>query len=205
MARWTSKEMVLKINSTQEAILFLEALQKQVKIVDIIADYFPGRVNIRFEGAKENLKEAIEIAKRIHQIVNGMLYPDGDEFYNYDIEFLSKVTGKTFPVNPLLQILKLKGFETKRENGMFYSKITYNEILELITHMDKKMTEIPYEIATSSLRDLIIIIALAKNNTIEQAIALARKAKVVEEDDLNRLTLIVEPTQALEKCLKITK
>ena len=85
MARWTSKEMVLKINSTNEVIMFLEALQKQIKIVNIFADYYPGSVTIRFEGAKEKLKDAIEITKRIHQIVKGMLYPDDEEFYNYDI------------------------------------------------------------------------------------------------------------------------
>ncbi len=63
--------MVLKINSTNEVIMFLEALQKQIKIVNIFADYYPGSVTIRFEGAKEKLKDAIEITKRIHQIVKG--------------------------------------------------------------------------------------------------------------------------------------
>ena len=67
------------------------------------------------------------------------------------------------------------------------------------------MTEIPYEVATSSLRDVILVIAIAKNTTIDKAIASAKKAKIVEEDELNRLKLVVEPTQALEKCIKITK
>ncbi|MBK5114296.1 MAG: DUF2067 family protein [Candidatus Heimdallarchaeota archaeon] len=205
MARWTAKEMVLKINSTNEAILFLDAVQKQIKIVDIFADYYPGSVTIRFEGAKENLKNAIEIAKRIHQIVNGMLYPDRDDFYNYEIEFLSKVTGKTFPIKPLIQILEIKGYEPQREEGVFYSKIKYDSLLELIVLIDKVMSEIPYEVATSSLRDVILVMAITKNITIEQAIATAKKAKVVEEDELNRLKLIVEPAQALEKSLKITK
>ncbi len=205
MARWTSKEMVLKINSTNEVIMFLEALQKQIKIVNIFADYYPGSVTIRFEGAKEKLKDAIEITKRIHQIVKGMLYPDDEEFYNYDIEFLSKVTGKTFPIKPLLQILDYKGYEGHRKEGVFYSKINYNSLLGLITLLDKTMTEIPYEVATSSLRDVILVIAIAKNTTIDKAIASAKKAKIVEEDELNRLKLVVEPTQALEKCIKITK
>ncbi len=205
MARWTSKEMVLKINSTNEVIMFLEALQKQIKIVNIFADYYPGSVTIRFEGAKEKLKDAIEITKRIHQIVKGMLYPDDEEFYNYDIEFLSKVTGKTFPIKPLLQILDYKGYDGHRREGVFYSKINYNSLLGLITLLDKTMTEIPYEVATSSLRDVILVIAIAKNTTIDKAIASAKKAKIVEEDELNRLKLVVEPTQALEKCIKITK
>lgn len=205
MARWTSKEMVLKINSTNEVIMFLEALQKQIKIVDIFADYYPGSITIRFEGAKEKLKDAIEITKRIHQIVKGMLYPDDEEFYNYDIEFLSKVTGKTFPIKPLLQILDYKGYDGHRKEGVFYSKINYNSLLGLITLLDKTMTEIPYEVATSSLRDVILVIAIAKNTTIDKAIASAKKAKIVEEDELNRLKLVVEPTQALEKCIKITK
>lgn len=197
--------MVLKINSTNEVIMFLEALQKQIKIVNIFADYYPGSVTIRFEGAKEKLKDAIEITKRIHQIVKGMLYPDDEEFYNYDIEFLSKVTGKTFPIKPLLQILDYKGYDGHRKEGVFYSKINYNSLLELITLLDKTMTEIPYEVATSSLRDVILVIAIAKNTTIDKAIASAKKAKIVEEDELNRLKLVVEPTQALEKCIKITK
>jgi hypothetical protein len=205
LARWTSKEMVLKINSTNEVIMFLEALQKQIKIVNIFADYYPGSVTIRFEGAKEKLKDAIEITKRIHQIVKGMLYPDDEEFYNYDIEFLSKVTGKTFPIKPLLQILDYKGYDGHRKEGVFYSKINYNSLLGLITLLDKTMTEIPYEVATSSLRDVILVIAIAKNTTIDKAIASAKKAKIVEEDELNRLKLVVEPTQALEKCIKITK
>ena len=205
MARWTSKEMVLKINSTNEVIMFLEALQKQIKIVNIFADYYPGSVTIRFEGAKEKLKDAIEITKRIHQIVKGMLYPDDEEFYNYDIEFLSKVTGKTFPIKPLLQILDYKGYDGHRKEGVFYSKINYNSLLGLITLLDKTMTEIPYEVATSSLRDVILVITIAKNTTIDKAIASAKKAKIVEEDELNRLKLVVEPTQALEKCIKITK
>lgn len=197
--------MVLKINSTNEVIMFLEALQKQIKIVNIFADYYPGSVTIRFEGAKEKLKDAIEITKRIHQIVKGMLYPDDEEFYNYDIEFLSKVTGKTFPIKPLLQILDYKGYDGHRKEGVFYSKINYNSLLGLITLLDKTMTEIPYEVATSSLRDVILVIAIAKNTTIDKAIASAKKAKIVEEDELNRLKLVVEPTQALEKCIKITK
>ena len=184
--------------------MFLEAVQKQIKIVDIFADYYPGRVTIRFEGAKEKLKDALEITKRIHQIVNGMLYPD-DEFYNYDIEFLSKVTGKTFPIKPLLQILDYKGYDSQRKEGVFFSKIDYNSLLELITLLDKTLTEIPYEVSTSSLRDVILVIAIAKNTTIDQAIASAKKAKIVEEDELKRLKLIIEPTQALEKCIKITK
>ncbi|NHJ31644.1 MAG: DUF2067 domain-containing protein [Asgard group archaeon] len=206
MARWTSKEIVLKINSTKEAILFLEALQKQIKIVDIIADYYPGRgVTIRFEGDKENLKDAIEIAKRLHQIVNGMLYPDGEDYYHYDIEFLSRVTGKTFPIKPLIQILELKGFETQRSEGTFFSKINYANLVEQINLLDKTMSEIPYEVATSSLRDVILVIAMDKGLTIDQTITITKKAKIVEEDELNRLKLKVEPTQALEKCLKITK
>lgn len=205
LARWTSKEIVLKIHSTNEAIMFLEAVQKQIKIVDIFADYYPGRVTIRFEGAKEKLKDALEITKRIHQIVNGMLYPDDEEFYNYDIEFLSKVTGKTFPIKPLLQILDYKGYESQRKEGVFFSKINYNSILELITLLDKTMAEIPYEVSTSSLRDVILVLAIVKNTTIDQTIASAKKVKIVEEDELKRLKLIVEPTQALEKCIKITK
>ncbi len=185
--------------------MFLEALQNQIKIVDIFADYYPGKVTIRFEGAKEKLKDAMEITKRIHQIVNGMLYPDDEGFYNYDIEFLSKVTGKTFPIKPLLQILDYKGYESQRKEGVFFSKIDYNSLLELITLLDKTLTEIPYEVSTSSLRDVILVIAIAKNTTIDQAIASAKKAKIVEEDELKRLKLIIEPTQALEKCIKITK
>ncbi len=205
MARWRSKEMVLNVSTTNEAILFLEALQKQIKIVDIIADYFPGKVNIRFEGSKDNLKEALDLAKKMHQNICGMLYPDSNDFYVYDIEFLSKTTGKTFPVVPLLQILDIKGFESTRKNGSIIAKIDYKSLIKTITILDKTLNEIPYEVATSSLRDVIITIAVAKDMTAESAVEIAKKAKIVTKDELDRLNLVVEPKQAIEKCLKIAK
>jgi len=185
MARWTSKEIVLNIDSTQEIILFLEAIQKRIKIVDIFANYHPGKVNIRFEGSKDNLQEAIDITKRIHQITQNMLYPDDNGFFIYDIGHLSRTTGKTFPVKVLVKALTFDGFEaTKKENNII-TKIEYEKL--------------------QAVRDVITIIALAKKTTAEKAIALARKTDIIKEDELQRLTLKYEQDQALEKCLKITK
>ena len=205
MARWTSKEMVLNISSTREAILVLESMQKQIKMVDIIADYTAGKVNIRFEGVKEGLKEAVEIAKNIHQTVNGLLYPDSNGFYDYDITHLSKMTGKTIPIQVLLRILEIQGIESSREENFIYSKITYEQLIELINSIDSNLSLMPYEVATKSLREVLATIAVARKLTIEEVIAIAKKAKMIEEDEYNRLNLTIEPSQAIEKCLKKTK
>ncbi|NHK32104.1 MAG: DUF2067 domain-containing protein [Asgard group archaeon] len=201
VTRWPSKEIVLGISSTQEAIIFLEAIQKQIKIVDIVANYFPGKVTIRFEGAKENLKDALDMARNIHQLVKGMLYPDDDEYYSYDITFLSKVTGKTFPMKTLLRILQLQNYKTTRENGTLVSQINFDSLSNLIYSIDKVYNEMPYEVATSSLRDVLTILVIFKKINIDKAISIAKKQKVISEDELNRLKLAVEPDQAVEKCL----
>ncbi|MHA1365702.1 MAG: DUF2067 family protein [Candidatus Heimdallarchaeota archaeon] len=139
MARWTSKEIVLNIDSTQEIILFLEAIQKRIKIVDIFANYHPGKVNIRFEGSKDNLQEAIDITKRIHQITQNMLYPDDNGFFIYDIGHLSRTTGKTFPVKVLVKALTFDGFEaTKKENNII-TKIEYEKLQAVINKIDEIM------------------------------------------------------------------
>ncbi len=205
MARWTAKEMVLNVSSTKEAILLLEALQKQIKKVDIIADYNGGKINIRFEGAKDHLKEAVERAKNITQIINGILYPDADGFYDYEITYISKAIGKTFPVKILLRILEIQGIETSREENILYSKIAYNPLVTLINAIDACLSSMPYEVSTKSLREVLATIAVVKKLTIEEAIALAQKAKTTSEDEYNRLILSVEPSQAIDKCLKIAK
>jgi hypothetical protein len=197
--------MVLNIDSTQEAILFLEAIQKQIKIVDIFADYYPGKVNIRFEGSKDNLQEAIDITKRIHQITQNMLYPDENGFFRYDIGHLSRTTGKTFPIKVLLKALTFDGFDaTKKENDII-TKIEYKELQKIINKIDEIMSSMPYEVTTNSLRDVITIIAFAKKISTEEAVTLARKNDILNEDELQRLTLKLEQDQALEKCLNKTK
>lgn len=205
MARWTAKEMVLNVSSTKEAILVLEAIQKQIKKVDIIADYSLGKVNLRFEGAKEHLKEAIERAKYIQQTVNGMLYPDTEGFYDYEITHISKMIGKTVPIKILLRILEIQGIESSRDENIVYSKIEYKPLIILITAIDDYLGSMPYEVSTKSLREVLVTIAVAKNLTIDEAIALTRKAKTISEDDYKRLILSVEPSQAIDKCLKIAK
>jgi hypothetical protein len=203
LARWTSKEMVLNISGTKEAIMFLEALQKQVKIVDIIADYYPGKVNIRFEGTKDNLQEAIDITKRIHLITKNMLYPDENGLYQYDIEHLSRVTGKTFPIKVLLKIITLNGQNATRDENELITDLDFTTIKKIIQQIDEKMSEMPYEVSTGNLRDAVTIIAVVENITAENAVALARKKAIIEEDELQRLTLKYELEQALEKCLNI--
>ena len=203
MARWTAKEMVLNIASTKEAILFLEALQKQIKIVDIIADYYPGKITIRFEGVKEKLMDALEITKNLHQMIYAMLYPNNSNYYEYNITQLSKMTGKTFPIQILLNVLEFQGYKAFKEEEAFFSTIDYDKLINVITLIDQTLTNMPYEVSTSSLRDVIATIAVAQGITNEEAISKARKIKIVEEDDLQRLKLSIAPDQALEKSLKL--
>ena len=82
---------------------------------------------------------------------------------------------------------------------------TLHSALNLILSIDKVYSEMPYEVATSSLRDVLTVLVIFKNITIEKAISVAKKRKVISEDDLNRLKLIIEPDQAIEKCLEKTK
>ncbi|MHA1557884.1 MAG: hypothetical protein ACTSPM_13235, partial [Candidatus Heimdallarchaeota archaeon] len=63
----------------------------------------------------------------------------------------------------------------------------------------------PYEVSTKSLREVLTTIAVVKNLTVEKALALARKAKTIGEDEYKRIILSVEPSQAIDKCLKIAK
>lgn len=200
-----SKEIVLGISSTQEAIIFLEAIQKQIKTVDIIADYIPGKVTIRFEGAKENLNDALDLARNIHQMVKGMLYPDDNQNFIYDITFLSKVTGKTFPLKTLIKILQLQNYQAIQEDGVLITRINFESLSNLILLIDKIYSEMPYEIASSSLRDMLTILTISKSITINNAIDIAKKQKVITEDELNRLKLSIDPDNALEKCLEKTK
>ncbi|NHJ48954.1 MAG: DUF2067 domain-containing protein [Asgard group archaeon] len=205
VARWTSKELVLGIETTQEAIIFLEAIQKQIKIVDIYADYQAGKVTIKLEGTKDNLKDALDITQNIYLFVKDMLYPDKDEYFTFNIGFLSKISGKTFPVKTLLRILTLQDHDPSQVNGAIKTRMDYETLLALIGQLNQIFSEMPYEVATSSLRDVLVTIVLIKNITITDAIKLAKKKKIIAEDDLNRLKLSFEPEQAIEKCLKPTK
>ena len=202
MARWTAKEIVLTISSTKEAIIFLDAIQKQIKIVDILADYYPGKVTIRFEGSKENLKSAIDTAKKIHLMVSEMLYPDNGDRYNYNLEFISKITGKTVPIKTLIRILNLKDYKTTRVDGVITSKIDFETLKKLIEKIRLTISEMPYEVTTTSLKDVLATIVIMKEETIEKTITRAKKAKIIKEDDLNRLQLAMEAEQAIETCLK---
>ena len=64
------------------------------------------------------------------------------------------------------------------------------------------MKEMPYEISTSNLRHVLATIAVIKNETLAMAISRAKKVKIVEEDEYARMKLVLEPEQALEKCLQ---
>ena len=83
--------------------------------------------------------------------------------------------------------------------------MNFDSLSNLIITIDKVYNEMPYEVATSSLRDVLTIIVIFKNITIKEAIDIAKKRKIISEDDLNRLKLTLEPDQAIEKCLKKTK
>lgn len=203
MARWTVKELVLKIESTKEAILFLEALQKHVKKVDIIADYYPGKVTIKLEGAKEHIQEELELVKELHKTVKGIIYSDYEGFFDYDLTFLSKMMGKTLPARLLEKILELKGYETIREDHIIISKIDYENFKNILNKLDKVLANIPYEVATTSLRNVLVIIALTKDVAIPKAIQLAEEQGIIKEDNYQRLKLKIEPKQAIKKCLKI--
>ena len=204
VARWTSKEIVLNTSTTKEAILYLEALQKLIKKVDIIADYFPGKIQIRFEGAKEHLKESIEKAKLLHQTIINMLYPDDDGFYEFDITFLSQMTGKTFPVKTLMRILELMGYKITRDEEFILSTVDYQTLMGIISKLDEILASMPYEVSTSSLRDVLATIAVVQNLSVQGAIERATEAQVIQEDDYHRLSLVLELEQAIEKCL-VTK
>ena len=202
MAKWTSKEMSVKIASTQEAIIFLETIQKQIKTVDIVANYYPGKATIRLEGAKENIKDAIEEVKDLHIIIADMLYPSSNGEYIYDIEHLTKMTGKTFPIKTLMKILELLGLQAIREDEKIVASINYKEMEKIISKIDMIMGNMPYEVATTSLRNVLTTIAVAKQISVEDAITWAKKANIIKEDDLQRLILTMESDQAIEKCLK---
>ncbi len=205
MARWSAKEIVLNIASSKEAIILLEAIQKQIKIVDIFADYYPGKVTIRFEGTKENLQVAIETTKQIHKYVNEMLNPDGEGYYSFDLPFLTKVIGKSVPLKTLLRILNLQNYEAIREDDKIHAKCDFNTLSEIINKLDETLNNMPYEVSTSSLRDVLATIMIINKIDIETALAEAKKKKIISNDDLDRLILTIEPEQALEKCIKITK
>jgi hypothetical protein len=130
-----------------------------------------------------------------------MLYPDKDQNFSYDITFLSKILGKTFPVKTLLRILKLQEYNPIRTNGTIKTQIDYSSLTKLINEISKVFNEMPYEVSTSSLRDVLVTIVVIKNIALPEAINHAKKQKIIKEDELNRLVLDLEPEQAIEKCL----
>jgi hypothetical protein len=203
LAKWTSKELFLTTKSSKEGILFLEALQKLVKTVDIIADYFPGKLNIRFEGNKDQLQDAIETANDIHRIVNGMLYPDIEGFYDFDIAHLNKIGRKSLPIQTLTQILQYKGYETFREENIIVTKATYQEMTAIMTALNNVLDNMPYEVATTSLKQVLATIAIVKELPVKKIIKEGKKAEIIQEDDLKRLSLAIEAKQAVEKYLKL--
>jgi len=202
MARWSAKEVILKIDSTKEAILFLDTIQKQIKTVDIIADYYPGKVTVRFEGAKENLKDATEQARAIHLMIRKMLYPDLEGMYHYNLNFIPKLLKKTIPTKVLLRVLRFKDYKVEREEELLFTNVTFDALSSLIQTINDLLEEMPYEISTNSLRQVLTTIAIVKDEPLSKAIARAKKAKIVTVDDLARMKLIMEPDQALEKCLQ---
>ncbi|WP_175059026.1 DUF2067 family protein [Thermococcus sp. 2319x1] len=196
------KVMVIHVRDEVEK----EELMKELQKLELPAFvYVHGRLNslkINIQGTKDEIREAMQKIREIHQRVRSRLYPDRRGFYQYNIDDIFREAGTSVSVPILLKTLELLGEKAELRDNRVISSLPWNEIVELTKKLGEALSEIALQ-TTRQIREVVLPIAVAFELEPEEVLDIALELGVAEyREDKFKYELIKNKEQALEIVLK---
>ncbi|ALV62131.1 hypothetical protein ADU37_CDS04320 [Thermococcus sp. 2319x1] len=196
------KVMVIHVRDEVEK----EELMKELQKLELPAFvYVHGRLNslkINIQGTKDEIREAMQKIREIHQRVRSRLYPDRRGFYQYNIDDIFREAGTSVSVPVLLKTLELLGEKAELRDNRVISSLPWNEIVELTKKLGEALSEIALQ-TTRQIREVVLPIAVAFELEPEEVLDIALELGVAEyREDKFKYELIKNKEQALEIMLK---
>ncbi|MFX1518449.1 MAG: DUF2067 family protein [Promethearchaeota archaeon] len=187
MARTYKKEMVLRINTSNERDIFINLLER-IKLADLYLSAKPGYIRLKLSGTRENVKMAISEIKHIHKQTKGLLYPDRQGLFNYEIGFLFREAGATIRVELLRKLLQYKGYKIDSSTSDFIkSDAPLQVIIDLIHSLNSLIRETDVFIKPKVVREQIAVLTVISDldpfTILERALELGMIRKDKKEED----------------------
>ncbi|EHR79400.1 hypothetical protein OCC_07751 [Thermococcus litoralis DSM 5473] len=196
------KVMVIHVKDDIEK----EELMKELQKLELPAFiYVHGKLNslkINIQGTKDEIREAMQKVRDIHQRVRSRLYPDRRGFYQYNIDDIFREAGTSVSVPILLKTLELLGEKAELRDNRLISSLPWNEIVELTKKLGEALSEVALQ-TTRQIREVVLPIAVAFELEPEEVLDIALELGVAEyKEDKFKYELIKNKEQALEIMLK---
>ncbi|MCD6189350.1 MAG: DUF2067 family protein [Thermococcus sp.] len=196
------KVMVIHVRDDIEK----EELMKELQKLELPAFiYVHGKLNslkINIQGTKDEIREAMQKVRDIHQRVRSRLYPDRRGFYQYNIDDIFREAGTSVSIPILLKTLELLGEKVELRDNRLISSLPWSEIVELTKKLGKALSDIALQ-TTRQIREVVLPIAVAFELDPEDVLDTALELGVAEyKEDKFKYELIKNKEQALEIMLK---
>ncbi|MCO6041963.1 DUF2067 family protein [Thermococcus alcaliphilus] len=196
------KVMVIHVKDDIEK----EELMKELQKLELPAFiYVHGKLNslkINIQGTKDEIREAMQKVRDIHQRVRSRLYPDRRGFYQYNIDDIFREAGTSVSVPILLKTLELLGEKAELRDNRLISSLPWNEIVELTKKLGEALSEVALQ-TTRQIREVVLPVAIAFELEPEEVLDIALELGVAEyKEDKFKYELIKNKEQALEIMLK---
>ncbi|MDK2983813.1 MAG: uncharacterized protein PWP19_1291 [Thermococcaceae archaeon] len=196
------KVMVIHVKDDIEK----EELMKELQKLELPAFiYVHGKLNslkVNIQGTKDEIREAMQKVRDIHQRVRSRLYPDRRGLYQYNIDDIFREAGTSVAVPILLKTLELLGETAELRDNRLISSLPWSEIVELTKKLGDALSEIALQ-TTRQIREVVLPIAIAFELDPQEVLDLALELGVAEyKEDKFKYELIKNKEQALEIMLK---
>lgn len=196
------KVMVIHVKDDIEK----EELMKELQKLELPAFiYVHGKLNslkVNIQGTKDEIREAMQKVREIHQRVRSRLYPDRRGLYQYNIDDIFREAGTSVSVPILLKTLELLGEKAELRDNRLISSLPWNEIVELTKKLGEALSEVALQ-TTRQIREVVLPIAVAFELEPEEVLDIALELGVAEyKEDKFKYELIKNKEQALEIMLK---
>ncbi|USS40701.1 DUF2067 family protein [Thermococcus aggregans] len=197
------KVMVIHVRDDIEK----EELMKELQKLELPAFiYVHGKLNslkINIQGTKDEIREAMQKVREIHQRVRSRLYPDKRGFYQYNIDDIFREAGTSVSIPILIRTLELLGEKVElKDSNRLITSLPWKEIVELTKKLGKALSEIALQ-TTRQIREVVLPIAVVFELDPEEVLDLALELEVAEyKEDKFKYELIKNKEQALEIMLK---
>ncbi len=187
MARTYKKEMIIRVSNNEERVFFINQLER-IKVVDLFLSAKPSYIRLRLAGSRENVKLAISEIKQIQKQTKGLLYPDRQGLFNYEIGFLFREAGATIRVELLRKLLQYKGYKIDRSTSDFIkSDAPLQVIIDLIHSLNSLIRETDVFIKPKVVREQLAVLAVISDldpfTILERALESGMIRKDKKEED----------------------
>lgn len=178
--------MILRINNSDERDTFIDLLER-IKLVDLYLSAKPGYIRLKLSGSRENVKMAISEIRQIHKQTKGLLYPDRQGLFNYELGFLFREARASIRIDLLQRLLALRGYKIDSSTSdLIKSDAPLRVIVDLIHSLNSVIKETETLIKPKVVREQIAVLAVLLNDSdpfmiLERALELGMIRK--EEED----------------------